>query len=560
MHIKRNKRLSIFSLCSGYLLFFAFILLIMLGHPTKDIPSAQLPQAPEVVFEDNETQLPLFSVVPLYNGPIQRLPPPTLYVDEPIREDSLAIERRRLDAVGIGSRNKLHYSDNGHHIYPEARVGHADHARIVNNNIDAGILDRRLQEDENSLFIKDIDESFSRDTDNIGLDAGGNKDIDTTLFELAENGASSEALGDVGDFSDDGSGPGRGDLPGLGEGSQVYAYNFPSQGVGAGIGNGSVGAGAGGGAGIGGGIGEAVLQGKAVPTLGGVGASSAMPLEGQPEGAPSTDGVGGLVGGAGAGGAAGLVAGTVTEKLGLGIGRMVKGSAYGTAARGYNYDHLPKDGALHIMIHVDGSGSILDTRKQLDIMKDTLLKDALLPYYNNDETLYNRRVSIVSSSDERSLQFYTQAAKKDNVLAVAFQDEACPVYHLPTFNKKPEHHYLDDLGELKASLNGYGGLYRGIIFQVDRGRTFSKSFKEFVECSWRGEGYLEGANLKKYYKDNNLQHIKNKDGVVFSDEYHTKSEGDPQYYMDLLFKASARVGLNLNIYGAGLSDGLSVEQ
>ena len=84
--------------------------------------------------------------------------------------------------------------------------------------------------------------------------------------------------GDVGDFSEDGAGSGKGDLPGIGEGSQVYAYNFPSQGVGAGIGNPGVGAAAGF-AGIGAGIGEAVLNGKTVPTLGGIGTSRLMPLD-----------------------------------------------------------------------------------------------------------------------------------------------------------------------------------------------------------------------------------------------------------------------------------------
>jgi hypothetical protein len=220
-----------------------------------------------------------------------------------------------------------------------------------------------------------------------------------------------------------------------------------------------------------------------------------------------------------------------------------------------DYDHLPKDGALHIMMHVDGSGSILDTRKQLTIMKDTLLKEALLPYYNNNEDLYNRRVMILDGNGERTLQFFTEAAKKDNVLALVFQDEAAPAYHLPTFNKKPQDQYSKDIVKLKASLNGYGGIYRGVMFQVDRGRTFAKSFKEFVESAWRGEGYLRTSNLKKYYRDNNTHHIKNKDGIVFSDEYHAKDSGDPQYYLDLIFDASRKVGLDLNIYGAGLTDG-----
>ena len=93
------------------------------------------------------------------------------------------------------------------------------------------------------------------------------------------------------------------------------------------------------------------------------------------------------------------------------------------------------------------------------------------------------------------------------------------------------------------------------MFQVDRGKTFAKSFKEFVGNAFQGKGYLESNNLKKYYRDNNNNHIKNKDGIVFSDEYHAKDSGDPKYYLNLIFEASRRIGLDLDIYGGGLKDG-----
>jgi hypothetical protein len=223
----------------------------------------------------------------------------------------------------------------------------------------------------------------------------------------------------------------------------------------------------------------------------------------------------------------------------------------------WNYDHLPKDGNLYIMMHVDGSGSILNTRKALEVMKDTILKEALLPYYKNDEGLYNKRVLVVEGEGERTLKFFAQAAKKENVLALVFQDEAQPDYHLPNFNKKPEDNYMDDLKKLRGNLNGYGGLYRGIMFQVDRGRTFAKSFKEFVQNAWQGEGYLNGAgeSLKPYYWRENTNHIRNRNGIVFSDEYHVDSEGDPGYYMNLIMNASRKVGLDLGRYGGGQEDG-----
>lgn len=401
-----------------------------------------------------------------------------------------------------------------------------DEARGRDNLIDHGLLDRRLKEfdkqDSTGLDLKD------------GIDLGRLTPADRDDTELGE-------MGDFKVSTDGGYGVGRG--------GQLYAYNFPSKGVGAGVGNSGLGASGGAGAGLSAGIGEGVLNGESVPTLGGVGTYT-TPGDTTTPGQGS--GVGGLVGGAGAGGAAGLYTGQVIDMLGItGPGNPGRGDGSGA----YNYDHLPKNGALHIMMHVDGSGSILNTRKQLDIMKNTLLKTALLPYYNNDVELYNRRVTIVDGSGERTLKFFTQAAKKDNVLAIVFQDEAQPAYHLPNFNKKPEDHYIDDLGKLKASLNGYDGVYRGVMFQVDRGKTFARSFKEFVGNAFSGEGYLKNENLKKYHRDTNVDHIKNGDGIIFSDEYHAKDSGDPQYYLNLIFNASKRVGLDLDIYGAGLVDG-----
>jgi hypothetical protein len=562
----------------------------------------------------------------------------------------------------------------------------------VDGGFDAVSLEGRLRDlDDDLVIIEDNDDDLIArlDRKDIGLGRGGNDRVDLNNFVPEKRGGNvdDEGLGKVGDFGKDGAGFGKGTLPGVGKGSEIYAYNFPSQGVGAGVGNPAVGAAAGF-AGLGAGIGEAVLDGQAVPALGGIGtyapAAPSKPAgpdsdgdgipdamepsfktdpnsndtdkdgvadadeikgmsnpldprskpgtpapggdsdsDGVPEslealygldpensdtdgdgfsdgeelaamtnpknpesnpgeaGGPAlavapgvAGGVAGLVSGAGAGSAAGLVSGRVSHPLGLGVkceGCGDKGCAEcGVGGHGghgghgdgdhkddWNFDHLPKDGNLYIMMHVDGSGSILGTRKALEEMKDTLLKEALLPYYMNDEGLYNKRVLVVDGEGERTLKFFAQAAKKENVLALVFQDEAQPDYHLPNFNRKPEANYMDDLKKLRGNLNGYGGLYRGIMFQVDRGKTFAKSFKEFVQNAWQGEGYLNGAgeSLKPYYWRENTNHIRNRNGIVFSDEYHVDSEGDPAYYMNLILEASRKVGLDLGRYGGGQEDG-----
>jgi len=568
------KRLSLAALLGGYLLAACFIFLVFFGMKDRDEVLITKQEVVEInntiveekiVYVDREVFVPrevihepgvvykdkLTGVV-LNDDTVHTVVKgqgPDFFIHED--DDLVVYDNDRVfgvsETITNGGRNE-HRIRNGSDIgTSHNRTDVVGRVHDVDNDVDLGILDRRLREREGKRDLFEEYTTKDRLNEKIGIDKDDGIDFDK--LTVADEKGEGE-LGDIAlDFDD------ANDGYGTGKGGQLYAYNFPSQGVGAGVGSSAIGAGAGGGAGLSAGIGEGMLNGEIVPTLGGIG-DGAKTAFGEPA---EPAGVGGLVGGAGAGGAAGLTQGYITEKLGMGIGAG-PGSGGGLGAgRGYNYDHLPENGSLHIMIHVDGSGSILSTRKELDIMKDTLLKDALLPYYNNNEDLYNKRVTILDDSGERTLQFFTQAAKQDNVLAIAFQDEAAPDYHLPNFNKVPQGAYTYDLKRLKFLLSEHRGLYRGIMFQVDRGRTFSKSFKELIECAWNGEGYLSKENLKKYHRDENLSDIKNKRGIVFSDEYHAKSEGDPQYYMNLIFDAAKRVGIDLNIQGAGLTDGKKVK-
>ena len=555
MENKTGKRVSLTNLVTGYVLTIAFVLLIMMNRSeTKEIVMVDTHEVNATVIKQTLIEPEVVYV----DRPVYR--EPTRYVDHldgvVVKDNDTVHIATIKDDVAVDIDRDINILD-GYEIHD--RVGHSgvhNHHDVVQRGarpIGDATVDRRVTDERVGVVDRDAYDRAIRQDDILSrrlkeleeIDLDEESGLDVSKLTLARDDDTDLGEIDI-NFDEEGYG--------ISKGGQLYAYNFPSQGVGAGIGNSALGAGVGGGAGLGAGIGQAVSSGDTVPALGGVG-TYPLPAEPGQETSPGTGGgVGGLVAGSGAGGAAGLVTGMVTAPLGVAPGAPGTGG-YGTGGRGYDYDHLPKDGALHIMIHVDGSGSLLSTRAKLDEMKQTLLKQALLPYYNNDETLYDKRVTIIDSSGERTLQFFTQAAHKDNVLAIAFQDEAAPDYHLPNFNKTPQNAYSTDLRKLKYLLSEYKGVYRGIMFQVDRGRTFSKSFKELVECAWNGEGYLSEENLKKYHRDNNLSHIRNKHGVVFSDEYHAKSEGEPQYYLDLIFQAASRVGIDLNIYGAGTTDG-----
>ena len=539
--MKRNKKISTASLIAGYVLGVAFILMIMIGdNDNKSV--VELVEVNSTDVKTIETNNTIIQERIVYKDRVEfSTSSPQEHYAQPLRDVGVVRDFAHVDKAwshdyrddvirdsyvdgvqhGRDNRDRPH---NKSRSKRNSRIGDEVNSNILyRDDSDIGLLDRRLHE----------------------IDSTNHTEDSVSIGNLTPD---SNNKGDIGDIGDDfKNATGNGSKAASGE---LYAYNFPSNGVGAGIGSGALGAGGGLGAGLSAGVGQGIMNGETVPTLGGVGSYS-PPASGAPASGAPASGVGGLTNGAGAGAAAGLMTGKVIAALGI----APPGIGAGGGKGGYNYDHLPKDGALHIMMHVDGSGSILNTRKQLEIMKDTLLKTALLPYYNNDEELYNRRVTIISNSGERTLKFFEEAAKKDNVLAIAFQDEAQPSYHLPNFNKQPEDHYLNDLNKLKASLNGYEGIYRGVMFQVDRGKTFAKSFKEFVGNAFRGEGYLKSDNLKRYHKDNNSANIKSKNGIVFSDEYHAKDSGTPQYYLDLILNASSKVGLDIQNHSGGLTDG-----
>ena len=103
-----------------------------------------------------------------------------------------------------------------------------------------------------------------------GLDKDG---VNLANLTLAKNNKDDQDLGELDiDFDNN-----KNKNFGINKG-ELYAYSFPSQGVGAGISNGAIGAGAGGSAGIGAGVGEGVYNGETVPTLGGVGTYSSVPM------------------------------------------------------------------------------------------------------------------------------------------------------------------------------------------------------------------------------------------------------------------------------------------
>ncbi len=345
---KKLKRASLANLIGGYLLAVMFGVLIAMGVKKPDIVvDDAIVVVDEPAVETNTTiikqelvydSLPRVDYVDRLNGIIID-DPDNVYTAVVNGDDRL----NNIDVQRIYNRDNNRVIDHGTVVdgvgIAETHVGgdrgvvsRGNHTSRVDGSrddvitfedatrtdqlIDPGILDRRLQE---------IDEK-----NDIGLDTKDGLDIGKLTPVTNEN---EPELGNLEDFDISADGG-----YGVGKGGQLYAYDFPSRGIGAGVGSSTLGAGGGAGAGLGAGIGQGVLNGSTVPTLGGVGTYTMPGTEGTPgEGG----GVGGLVGGAGAGGATGLYTGQVTPELGIGLGGSGPGG-YGTGGH-YDFDHLPEN-------------------------------------------------------------------------------------------------------------------------------------------------------------------------------------------------------------------------
>lgn len=204
----------------------------------------------------------------------------------------------------------------------------------------------------------------------------------------------------------------------------------------------------------------------------------------------------------------------------------------------YDYNSVAITENTYINIYFDSSGSMNSTLTPLQEMRDTLLQDALLPFYNNDASLYNQRVNVVSNGTERTLNMLdftgTYPEDADNVVSLVFQDEANPVYHqVPTdINATRTVQYDSDIAAFRANLDSFSpSFYRGVIFQVDEtgGAT---NFKQLVQAIQNGTGNYSGTNG-----------LSDRTEIVY--KYDIQDGGTAQYYLDQVTTALEELGFDL---------------
>ena len=315
MKTKRLKKYSLFNLMAGYLLSAIFIVLILFNVKKEDhikLGDNPTPNQTTLITELKEDLPTEIRVAPLHQRIVHATPPIVhqgKLVEEEIYNERVFYKDSDSPVVVHSNHRDVFTRDAGSHSVDPTVFSDGFNTkprgvrtkRHHDNSIDFGLLDRRLVElDTLDAYGKPRTEHKQKDKEKVGLHT---KDRGVDFSRLSPSNGDDLELGELNSLTDNPPNSTKG--YGIGKGGQLYAYNFPTRGVGAGIGSSALGAGAGGGAGLGAGIGEGVLNGEIVPTLGGIG-DGAKTLYGEPAQAA---GVGGLVGGAGAGGAAGITQG-----------------------------------------------------------------------------------------------------------------------------------------------------------------------------------------------------------------------------------------------------------
>ena len=202
------------------------------------------------------------------------------------------------------------------------------------------------------------------------------------------------------------------------------------------------------------------------------------------------------------------------------------------------------DDETEINIFFDDSGSMASTETPLNTMANTILKPCLLPFYNNDSTLYDQRVTVRNFSDmpnsfERGYKLLATSGSTSTITKVinlVFQDEASPPYTTSTTgwnNLTPRTaNFNTDMANLRSFIDNNDANYiRGEYFHVVGG-TAANNLRTLLQSVAAGSG--------QYFGVNGLS-----DKTEIHNTYNVQDGGTPQYYTDLIITAINNLGYNI---------------
>jgi|LakMenE18May11ns_1017448.scaffolds.fasta_scaffold9766715_2 hypothetical protein len=192
-----------------------------------------------------------------------------------------------------------------------------------------------------------------------------------------------------------------------------------------------------------------------------------------------------------------------------------------------------------INIWFDDSGSMDATLFPLEVMRDTILKNALLPIYNNDESLYNNRVNILYMGSETIEGYSTfegcilcaAKQKRDSsvtqVINLIFQDESSPYDAEGFFD--PDYRttdYEDHVNVLRNVIQTDSSVY-SVIFQVEGYSGFKTFLQTTQNCLNAYQGIYGICDLPRLEID-----------------YDVISGDAPSYYLNLIVNKLRELGFS----------------
>jgi hypothetical protein len=173
-------------------------------------------------------------------------------------------------------------------------------------------------------------------------------------------------------------------------------------------------------------------------------------------------------------------------------------------------------------------------------MRTTILKNCLLPFYNNNSSKYDSLVTITSIDNERTFNWLTTTsgltANVSKVINLVFTDENSPYnagIENTTFNSGTRSGtYNTDIAALRNILNNAPNseYYRAIIFRVQG----YNQFKNFLSAVFNGTNAYSGTNG-----------LSDKTNVV-SWVQDVTAASTAQYYTNQIITAINTLGYNLS--------------
>jgi hypothetical protein len=166
----------------------------------------------------------------------------------------------------------------------------------------------------------------------------------------------------------------------------------------------------------------------------------------------------------------------------------------------YNVSQVPiisqtpvLDSTTGLNLLFDSSGSMAQVYPVLITMASTILKPCLLPYYNNDSTLYDQRVQVIPIGDERTIQWLSRSIPygATKVVNMTFANEVEQIYQFGpgwTVTSPLTIAYIEDINYTNARLNAD---MRSISYRVTD--TVATLYKEFLNAVYTGQGNYSGV-------------------------------------------------------------------